>query len=50
MKTTWGFDLGTASIGFAVVEQDESGTDGRILKLGVRIFSEGVNGKEQEAA
>ena len=36
----WGFDLGTTSIGFAVLEYDPRGA-GRIHQLGARIFPEG---------
>jgi hypothetical protein len=31
MKKTWGFDLGTASVGFAVVEHDEESHEGKII-------------------
>lgn len=37
----WGFDLGTTSIGFAIIEHDEERRTGSILRLGVRIFPEG---------
>lgn len=43
MRTIWGFDLGVTSVGFAVIRwNDRHGTegDGRILRLGVRIFPE----------
>ncbi len=48
MKRIWGFDLGTASVGFAVIEQDEAKGEGKILKLGVRVFPEGVTEKTKE--
>jgi CRISPR-associated endonuclease Csn1 len=38
----WGFDLGTTSIGFAVVDHDPALLMGRIQRLGVRIFPEGT--------
>ena len=48
MKRIWGFDLGTASVGFAVTEQDEAKGEGEILKMGVRVFPEGVTEKRKE--
>lgn len=44
----WGFDLGTTSIGFAVIEHDPSAEQGRIHRLGVRIFPEGVTEDKKE--
>jgi CRISPR-associated endonuclease Csn1 len=44
----WGFDLGTTSIGFSVVEHDPSRAAGRIHRLGVRIFPEGVTEDKKE--
>lgn len=44
----WGFDLGTTSIGFAVVEHDPARETGRIHRLGVRIFPEGVTEDKKE--
>lgn len=38
----WGFDVGTTSIGFAVIDYDSDRKAGRIERLGVRIFPEGV--------
>lgn len=43
MRTIWGFDLGVASIGFAVIRWDEWASKdgaGEILRLGVRVFPE----------
>lgn len=40
MERIWGFDLGTTSIGFAVIELDEEKGTGAILHQGVRIFPE----------
>ena len=39
MKRIFGLDIGTTSIGFAVIEHDDGG-EGRILRLGARIFPE----------
>ena len=39
MKRIFGLDIGTTSIGFAVIEHDDDG-EGRILRLGARIFPE----------
>ena len=36
----FGFDIGTTSIGFAVIEHDPEGRTGKIHRLGVRIFPE----------
>ena len=47
-ETVWGFDLGTTSIGFAVVRQDPANKTGKIIKTGVRIFPEGITEKELE--
>lgn len=40
MERIWGFDIGTTSVGFAVVELDEETGAGSILWEGVRIFPE----------
>jgi len=45
MATIWGFDLGTTSIGFAVVRTTPGAE--AIERLGVRIFPEGVTEKEK---
>jgi len=37
-----GLDLGTTSVGFAIIDRNDAGDDGRILRMGVRIFPEGV--------
>lgn len=47
-ETVWGFDLGTTSIGFAVVRHDPANKSGEIIKTGVRIFPEGITEKELE--
>jgi CRISPR-associated endonuclease Csn1 len=44
----WGFDIGTTSIGFAVISQDLQSQTGSIERLGVRIFPEGVTEKDKE--
>ncbi len=36
----FGLDIGTTSVGFAVIEHDEAREAGKILRLGVRIFPE----------
>lgn len=36
----FGLDLGTTSVGFAVVDIDEARQEGKILRLGARIFPE----------
>lgn len=40
MARIWGFDIGTTSIGWAVIDQDLSRETGTIADLGVRIFPE----------
>lgn len=40
MARIFGFDIGTTSIGFAVVDLDEKHESGSIRRLGVRIFPE----------
>ena len=40
MERIFGLDIGTTSIGFAVIEHDRDKAEGRILRLGVRIFPE----------
>ena len=40
MKLIFGFDIGTTSIGFAVIEHDPEQSTGKIRRLGVRIFPE----------
>ena len=40
MSRVFGFDIGTTSIGFAVIDHDPEAEKGRILRLGVRIFPE----------
>ena len=37
---TFGFDVGTTSVGFAAIDIDETNQLGSILRLGVRIFPE----------
>ena len=41
MQRIWGFDIGTTSVGFAVVHLDEEHDAGTIAHEGVRIFPEG---------
>jgi len=40
MERIFGFDIGTTSIGFAVVDYSPEQSSGNILRLGVRIFPE----------
>ena len=40
MERIFGLDIGTTSIGFAVIDHDAERQSGRILRLGVRIFPE----------
>lgn len=40
MPLVFGFDIGTTSIGFAVIDHDVDLATGKILRLGVRIFPE----------
>ncbi|MGO1077198.1 type II CRISPR RNA-guided endonuclease Cas9 [Inquilinus sp. CA228] len=47
MTLIFGLDIGTTSIGFAVVEEHGNGAS-RFLRTGVRIFPEGVTEKERE--
>lgn len=49
MKSTTlrlGIDLGSASLGWAVVETDATGEPIGLLRAGVRAFDPGVNGTE----
>ena len=48
MKRIWGFDIGTTSIGFTVVDDDADTDTGTILHQGVRIFPEGRTEKDLE--
>lgn len=43
MSKILGLDLGTNSIGWAVVEKEKGENEHKLLDKGVRIFSEGVN-------
>jgi len=40
MERIFGFDIGTTSIGFAVIDYNSEQSAGNILRLGVRIFPE----------
>ena len=40
MALVFGFDIGTTSIGFAVIDHDPGQGTGKIHRLGVRIFPE----------
>ena len=49
LSRTLGLDIGTNSIGWALVETSADGTAGSVLALGSRIFPEGVNRDQQGA-
>ena len=40
MNRIFGLDIGTTSVGFAVIDHDPDKAEGQILRLGVRIFPE----------
>ena len=40
MPLVFGLDIGTTSVGFAVIDHDSEAATGKIHRLGVRIFSE----------
>ena len=40
MELVFGFDIGTTSIGFAAIEFDAASRQGRIIRIGSRIFPE----------
>jgi len=46
MQRIWGFDIGTTSVGFAVVDLEEEEGSGSIIHEGVRIFPEGRTEKD----
>ena len=48
IKYRLGLDLGTNSIGFALVAIDSNKNANKIIKTGVRIFSDGRNPKNKE--
>lgn len=52
MKTILGLDLGTNSIGWALINQDFASKEGKILGMGSRIIpmDEGEKGKFAEGA
>lgn len=45
MALIFGFDIGTTSIGFAVIDHDPAQSTGKIHRLGVRIFPEARDSK-----
>ena len=49
MKYRLGLDMGTNSIGWAAVKLDESGNPCGVLDMGVRIFPDGRNPKDQSS-
>jgi len=44
-ERTLGLDLGTNSVGWALIEHDEAGDPCRLVDCGVRIFQEAVEAK-----
>ena len=42
-KRTLGLDLGPNSIGWALVEEDSKGNSGKLIDMGVRVFTEGLD-------
>ena len=44
-KIIFGFDLGTNSIGWAVLEEDTNGNPSAIIDIGSRIFQKAVEDK-----
>lgn len=44
-STTLGLDLGTNSIGWALLQHSEDGSPNGILRMGVRVFQEAVDAK-----
>ena len=48
MDRIWGIDIGTTSIGFAVIELNKEESEGAIIHEGVRIFPEGREEKKLE--
>lgn len=49
MKYRLGLDMGTNSVGWAAIKIDESGDPCGILDMGVRIFPDGRNPKDQSS-
>lgn len=43
MPKLWGLDIGTTSVGWAIVVHDEAREDGTVERTGVRIFPEGTD-------
>ncbi len=48
MAIRFGFDMGTNSIGYSVIELDALGNPAELLDMGVRIFSDGRNPKDKQ--
>lgn len=48
MAIRFGFDMGTNSIGYSVIELDTHGEPAELLDMGVRIFSDGRNPKDKQ--
>ncbi len=48
MAIRFGFDMGTNSIGYSVIELDAHGDPTELLDMGARIFSDGRNPKDKQ--
>ena len=48
MPIRYAFDMGTNSIGFSVLQINETGNPEKIIDMGVRIFSDGRNPKDKQ--
>lgn len=48
MAIRFGFDMGTNSIGYSVIELDAHGDPAELFDMGVRIFSDGRNPKDKQ--
>ncbi len=49
MPLSLGLDIGTNSVGWALVETNDSGNDGKVIAFGARVFPEGVDRDQQGA-
>lgn len=48
MKYRWAFDTGTNSLAYVILELDDNNHVVRIVDMGVRIFSDGRNPKDNQ--
>lgn len=49
MPLSLGLDIGTNSVGWALVETNDSGNYGKVIAFGARVFPEGVDRDQQGA-